>query len=677
MFKIKRPLAVTGFTFFIAGSITLSMPREYTVILLALFALFVFVHSRTKNTHTNYLLCMLVTAVVSFAYINIFSGIWLDRIENIPADTQVYKGYISNIRNSSNTSYTLTVTDEKGREKFKADFYYHNGFDIGDTVLVTGKFRPAKNNRYTFSSYADNIKGNISAEEAVNEHIEIKTLKYRALMLRKTILESAAQIYGKDALEIVSAISYGDKHLVSQEIRDRFEAAGLSHILVVSGLHVWIVIGAVQIVFGFLPVNKKIKNIFAAVLILVFMYIVGLSQSVIRAGALAAVILVARNFLKDQDSLTSLGIISLVCIITNPYITRDIGAMLSYAASVGMIITNMWCADRKITGAKKNFACAFMAIVFTMPILALAGMRVTLLSPFFNILLGSFIAVICVLSVITPVLNMIPFVSSANLLLAALNSMLIKYLVAILDFIKNSFDFALVNLAHPAILIVIAAALTAGFVAYFQITDNRTGKIFVAAVSILTLVCYNLLNWNVVTVTAFDSGRECSFHISCKGREYLILTEETTHNKMKQQLLSVNADGFDKIYFCPKKFKEYIDYSYMAQDVVMAEESSEYNEGFFTMTSDISKNKKLFRISVSGCDIYFGHGKTEVSDGEYYFLGNDKPESVQADNIYIFGNIPAWMNVENIYPVNSDVTIKIDMKTGKYKTVEDVFNFGW
>ena len=677
MYKVKRPIGLTGFTFFISGSIALSMPKEYTAILLALFALFIFIHCRTRKVYTKYLLCIFAAAVAAFAYINIYSSIWTAKIESITTDTAVYKGYISYVNNSDNTSYTLTVVDEKGGEEFKADFYYHNGFTIGDTVSITGKFSPAKNNRYTFSLYADNIIGNISVKEAVNEDFSVVTLRYKAVLLRRILLQTAAQLYSKDVLGIVSAISYGDKHLVTQEIKEGFEAAGLSHVLVVSGLHVWIIVGAIQFVLGFIPLNKKIKNIAAALFILVFMYTVGLSQSVIRAGALAAVILIGRNFLKDQDSLTSLGLIGMVCILSNPYITRDIGAMLSYAASVGLIFADVWCKRKNFEGMVKKFVCAFSAVLFTMPVLALAGMRVTIMSPVFNILLGSFIAIICVLSVFTTIAGVIPVVCHIGALMAGLNSVLVKSLISILDFIKTGFSFALINLSHPAFLAVIAATVTAMFIAYFQFENIRIRKIFVITVSIAALLCYNLLDCNTVTVTAFDSGRECSFHISHREKEYLVLTEETTPYKIRQQLLSVNSDKYDVIYYCPKEIKDYTDYSQMAESVVMVEESGVYDNGLFTITSDISKKKKQFGISVSGCDICFGHGKTESADSEYYFLGNDKPKSVKADNIYIFGNIPSWMDVENITTVNSDLTIKINLKTGNYKTVEDVFNFGW
>ena len=105
--------------------------------------------------------------------------------------------------------------------------------------------------------------------------------------------------------------------------------------------------------------------------------------------------------------------------------------------------------------------------------------------------------------------------------------------------------------------------------------------------------------------------------------------------------------------------------------------SDTYAEKDFTLISSIDGGKKLFTISAAGCDISFGHGKVTRNGSEYYFLGNDKPKEISADEIYIFGNTPSWMNVDNINNINSDLIIRINLKNGKYKTVKDVLNFGY
>lgn len=676
MYKIKRPVAVIGFTFFISGSIALSMPKGYSAVLLALFALFTFIHYKTRTVYTKHLAVMLVSAVVSVAYINVFGVFWQNNIDTIPKDTAEYTGYVSKINNSENTSYTVTILDSKNREDYKITLYYHDGFALGDVLSITGKFKPARNNRYVFSSYADNILGTISADEIVLKDIKPSSVDYIAVKAKKRILESMDKLYSKDVLAVASAISYNDKHLISSDIKEDFKVAGMSHTLVVSGLHVWIVVAAVMGLLKYIPINKKTKNVMALVVLVAFMQVAGLSASVTRAGLLVCIVLLAKNFGKDQDSITSLALIGMLCVINNPYITRDIGAMMSYAASVGLVLTNTECRKRNITGYKRDLLCAAMAVVFTMPVMAMADMQVTVLSPIFNLLFTPLISVICILSVSTPIVNLIPFVKYAAVPFASLNKLFINSLLAILDFTATYSEFALINLSHPVFVTVIFAALAAYFVAYFQTDNTAKRKIFVTAVSIMAFLCYNLLNWNTVTVRAFDSGRECSFHISARGGEYLVLSEDMDVPKAKQQLVAVNARRFDGIYYCPKNTESYISLDEITDEFVIVDKTGEYSNNLFTLKSETAKNSKLFTVTVADCDISFGHGKVTSSGNEYYFLGNDKPKEVTAGEIYLFGNIPQWMNVEDIYTVDSDITIKINLKTGNYKTTEDVFNFG-
>ena len=407
------------------------------------------------------------------------------------------------------------------------------------------------------------------------------------------------------------------------------------------------------------------------------MYIVGLSPSVIRAGYLAIIALLARNINKEQDSFTTLAFIGVVSIVINPYITRNIGAMLSYSACVGILAANRCCAAKEFKENTRNLICAAAAVVFTMPVLAMAQMYVTLMSPVYNVMLAVFVTAICILSVITPIINLIPVLRIINPVLVMTNKIMITSLLNVFYFIRQYLDFTTVRLHSSLWQTVIFAALVAGFIAYIQLENKKLKKFFVISVSILAFVCYNLLNCNTVTVTAFDSGREGSFHIEVKGKEYLILTESITTDKAEQRLVSAVGDKYETIYCCFKEFKTDTDMSNIAGKTIEVNKSDIYTEDYFTLVSYIENGKKLFTVSVAGCDISFGHGKVISVESEYYFLGNDKPKEITADEIYIFGNTPSWMNVENITNIDSDIKVKINFKNGKYKTVKDVLNFGY
>ena len=621
---------------------------------------------------------MLVCAVATVLYVNIYCEFYNNNIAKISTEKQTYTGYISAVTNNDNTGYNITLVDNNGRETFGVSVYYGEGFALGDKVKITGKFVPFGSNPYTYYFYANDIKGKLNADSIEAADFEIKSVKYIALTARKRLLDSASKLYDDEYLAIVSAMGYSDKHLASDYIKDCFESAGISHALVVSGFHVGIIVLFLQMLTYYLPINKRIKNIITAVVVIVIMYIIGMTPSIIRAGLLAAVVLLTDSFLIEQDSLTTLSFIGLICILQNPFITRNIGAMLSWTSATGLILANSWCTKRMIEGIKRTLVVGSAVVISVIPVMSLAGLKTTWLSPLFNLVLSIPVSVVCILAFITPILELLPFGGILNTVLVPVNKYVINALMTVLGIIEKHFSFALLNLSGPACFCVTAAAFVACFVAYFQTENKNIRRIFVVAVSICSLLCYNLLNCNVVTVTAFDSGRETSFHISAKGKEYLVLSEWMTNSEAQDMLVSLNSRTFEQIYYCPKEFKNYTEYEKISNETINVETSSVYTTPHFTLTADIGDGKKLFSIDVSGCTVKFGHGKVTCTDSQYYFLGNDKPKSVTADEIYITGNIPKWMdNVQNITSVSSDLTIKINTKTGSYKTVKDVFNFGW
>ncbi len=679
MKTIDRPLAIIGYTFFIIASLSLSMPKEYLYILLAFLVVLGIIHYFTIKKYTKYILLITITCFIAVIYTYTYIPLHQREIDKIPTHLKEYTGYVYEINNKENTYYNIVILDEDLKENFTVSARYTNKLNIGDVVKIKGKFSPFKADKYVYSNYAKNIKGNLYIKELkVNNHIKISSIFYNTLKVKKLLLENIRQLYSGKETSIVSAIGYGDKHLLSAKTKSLFTSAGITHTLVVSGFHIAMIIAALTKISSFIPVNKKIKNVLISVFIVIFMYIIGFTPSIIRAGMIAVVVLILSSFKKEQDTITTLSIIGFLCVLQNPYLSRDIGAMLSYSASVGLVLSNLWLRDKDYTKTKKNIIANITVILFTMPVLALAGMNITILSPIYNLIFMQAIGVICVLSVVTPILNLIQIFTPITKLLVFINKSIINAFIAILEFIDKYMNFTLINFAHPIFMTVLFISLFSMFVSMFIFRQNKIRKIFIVFVFIVTLICYNLLNYNMVSITAFDSGRETSFHISARGKEYLVLSEIISLNDAKRQLLSVNSSKYEKIYYCTKDFNKYIDLNDISKDEVNVSHSNKYDEDIFKLVSDISKDKKEYTISVSDCNIKFGHGNAVASDKiEYYFLGNDIPGNIDAQNIYFFGNMPNWINVDNVNQINSNLKIKINLKTGKHKVVRDVFNFGY
>ncbi len=679
MKRIDRPLAIIGYTFFIFASLSLSMPKEYLYILLAFIVFLDIIHLHTIKRYSRYLLLIIITSFAAVIYTQIYTDIYQKNINKISNNLAQYTGYVYSINNADSTNYTIMLIDEELKETFAVSTYYKGKLDIGDIVEIKGEFTPFKRDKYLYSNYAKDIKGFVKIKSvSILENTKVKTLRYNAMMFKNKLINNIFELYPSDIVPIVSGIGYGDKHTLSNEIKSLFLSAGISHTLVVSGFHISIIVFTLSKIVGIIPINKKIKNLIISIFIIMYIYMIGFTPSIIRAGMMTVIMLLLSSFKKECDSITTLALIGLVCVLQNPYLSRDIGAMLSYSASIGLILSCIWMENKHWNDIIKLLFSSTMAIICMMPVLALAGMNITLLSPVYNLLFMPLVSAICVLSVITPILKIIPVLDLFTSVLVFVNKSIIETFISILKFIDKHCNFALINLGHPMFMAIILTAIVAIFTSIFLFKTVRTKKIFVLIILICSVICYNFMNYNIVNVTAFDSGKGVSFQISARGKEYLILSETIGLKEATKRLKYVNASKYDNIYYCKDKFNKYSYLSEISKKETDVKESTTYYEDMFILKSEIEDNAKKFVISVGKCDIAFGHGEVVVgSNTEYYFLGNDKAKRIYAHNMYFFDNIPEWIKTDNVYQLTSDCKIKINIKTGKHKIVKDVFNFGY
>ena len=102
-------------------------------------------------------------------------------------------------------------------------------------------------------------------------------------------------------------MTVGDQDHISDEVDSAFRDAGISHLLVVSGLHLSAASG-----IGYWLLSRRLGRrasaLAACVLTAAFMGLVGLSPSVVRAGVMVLLVLGARILGEQADALTSMGL---------------------------------------------------------------------------------------------------------------------------------------------------------------------------------------------------------------------------------------------------------------------------------------------------------------------------------------------------------------------------------
>ena len=95
------------------------------------------------------------------------------------------------------------------------------------------------------------------------------------------------------------------------------------------------------------------------VFVMIYMALTGFTSSVIRSGIMMIIYLIGKEFFYESDSLNSLGIAALFMCLPNPYASGDIGMILSFSATLGIIILYPVLSDYVL---KKTENCRFFKL---------------------------------------------------------------------------------------------------------------------------------------------------------------------------------------------------------------------------------------------------------------------------------------------------------------------------
>ena len=203
----------------------------------------------------------------------------------------------------------------------------------GETVMMTG----------TITSLTPPVPGWMVARH-LSGRIQLRTvgaqfvtsLPWRlANAVRRALLRSAT-VLPRDRRALFAGFVLGDARDQAPEVADDFRAAGLTHLLVVSGQNVAFTLAAVE------PITSRLRRrwrLAATIGVLaLFATITRFEPSVLRASVMAAVVLVTRHLGRPQSGLRVLGLAVIALLLVDPLLAGSLGFGLSVAACLGIAL---------------------------------------------------------------------------------------------------------------------------------------------------------------------------------------------------------------------------------------------------------------------------------------------------------------------------------------------------
>lgn len=210
------------------------------------------------------------------------------------------------------------------------------------TIRPPENFSPDLSFDYARSLFHKSISGTCFAK--VDDIASLPSNHRRGVFVRlqKQLSEKYAHdpLLGEKEQGVIRALTLGDKSSLCEELRVDYAAAGVSHVLALSGLHVGIIFMLLSFCLRpfFSSLNgRRFSELLALLALWVFAFLSGFSPSIQRAVLMCTIYVLATLVSSDRSSLSALCLAAMVMLSCNPFALFDVGFELSFASMFSIL----------------------------------------------------------------------------------------------------------------------------------------------------------------------------------------------------------------------------------------------------------------------------------------------------------------------------------------------------
>lgn len=374
---------------------------------------------------------------------------------------------------------------------------------VGDGPLPGGAFDTVSV-RGVMESTPGTFRGKPYAGRlTVNEISVMGTSRWMlpANLLRGRVRESAAG-WRSPGAALVSGFLIGDIERLPPIHREQLTAAGLSHFVAVSGSNVALFLGLWWLVTAPLASSPRTRAVTGVVGIALFVMVTRWEPSVLRAGAMVAVLLVGRAVGIPLSGWGSLAIAVVGLVAFDASIVDNVGFQLSVAATVGLLAGSGLLSERGPRWLTAPLGATVAAQAAVAPLLLAHFGTVPILSPLANLVAGPLVALSTTVGGIGVLLD---------------SDHLMRVAVGVAEMVVR---IAVVASTFPA---VGWTGMTLGTLLGLSIAHRRTRVPAIGATLVVAVVLFLQAPGDGPSVTVFDVGQGDSILLTGAAGERILV----------------------------------------------------------------------------------------------------------------------------------------------------------
>ena len=275
-------------------------------------------------------------------------------------------------------------------------------YEYGDELKIEGKLKAPSNFEDVSTGLRVDYKNYLAKDEIYSTiyypQIEIigrgKGNKIMNLLFKiKSLFEDKLKIiFHEPQASLADGLLLGEKATFPKTLTDNFSAVGITHIIALSGFNITIIAESLRRVFDKFLLPRQYSFWAIAAIIVGFVVMTGASASVVRAGVMGILIVLARRIGRLYNIRNALVLAAVLMVYFNPKILRfDLGFQLSFLATLGLVYLSpllekyfQWLPEKfDLRGIGMATISAQVAVL---PLLLFSFGKLSLIAPVANLL---------------------------------------------------------------------------------------------------------------------------------------------------------------------------------------------------------------------------------------------------------------------------------------------------
>ncbi len=277
-------------------------------------------------------------------------------------------------------------------------------YGYGDEIRFQAKITEPKDaeaaGEFSYKNYLSRhgIWGLVYYPESINliESNQGSPIKQIVLDFKRKFIVGLSEVLPEPHNSFLAGVLVGARRGIPVDLQEKFNITGTTHIIAISGFNITIIAWVVDKLLQ--RFGRRISFVCSLLAIVLFVILTGASASVVRAGIMGALGLLAINIGRLYAINNALALTAALMVLINPKIIHfDVGFQLSFAALLGLIylaepIQSWFTRLPRIIAMPLSATLA--AQIATLPLLLYNFDRLSLVAPLTNILILPIIPII-------------------------------------------------------------------------------------------------------------------------------------------------------------------------------------------------------------------------------------------------------------------------------------------